>query len=104
MGLILGFIFAAIEALIDLGKKVIRLAKKEEDGKLEWENVSSFVLGWILFWLFGIDLLAFIGLTFAVVMPAWVYSVLVSFFGAVITVRWTGNLNGLVEWIQGLKG
>lgn len=99
---ILFVILALVESFIELVKMGVK-TKNAEKGGLGWVHLVAFVSGWLLLWLFGIDILLFAGLVMAVNVPAWAGPIISAFFGAVLIVRYTGNLHGLLDWLNGLK-
>lgn len=94
------YILLVLTAFIEALVYVVKMVK---EGEQTWKHIFAFFGSGLLLWLFGIDLVAMVGLTFAVVLPVWLYTVLTSFFGAVLIVRYSGNVNDLFDWVNGLR-
>lgn len=89
-------LIALVEALIH----VISMVKEKET---TWKTITAFVGAFVLLWLFGVDLIAEVGLSFAVDLPEVANTILTSFFGAVLVTRYSGNVNDLFDWVNGLR-
>ncbi len=72
-------------------------------GEMNKKQIISFFVGGILLFMFGIDVLTFLGLEFAEVVPLWLGSIVSALIGAVLIFRFSGNFNDLFDWINGLR-
>ena len=70
-------------------------------GEMKKKQIVAFFVGGILLFMFGIDVLSFLGLTFAEVVPAWLGSAVSALIGAVLAFRWSGNINDILDWVNG---
>lgn len=72
-------------------------------GEMKKKQIISFFVGGILLFMFGINVLSFLGLNFADVVPAWLASFVSALIGAILAFRWSGNINDLLDWVNGLR-
>ena len=86
--------FFLIEALIEVVKKLV-------DG-FDWEVVVSFALGGLGAVFFGIDLFAYLAVPAAINIP-WLVLVVNAIFLGILTARYSGELNALLEILKGFK-
>ena len=73
------------------------------DGGWNKKNVAAFLIGGFFFWLFGVDLVAWLGLEYAVSISETFASVISAVVGAVLIFRFSGNFNDLFDWLNGLR-
>jgi len=71
------------------------------DREVKTKQIIAFFVGGIFLFLFGIDLLQYMGLTFAEMVPVWVGQVVSYIVGALLIFRFSGNFNDLFDWLNG---
>ena len=95
-----------LEILLVVGlliEAVIEAFVQAFDGALNKKQIIAFFVGGILLWAFGIDVVLYLGLVYAPVIPVWVGQIISAFVGAVLIFRFSGNFNDLWEWLNGLR-
>ncbi len=92
--LVLAVLFFLVESLIEMVQKVIE--------EFDWRILIAFALGGGGAFFFGFDLLGYLGAAPAIDMPGVVEAVN-SFFVGVLVARYSGELNALLEILQGFK-
>ena len=92
--LVLAVLFFLVESLIEMIQKVIE--------EFDWRILIAFVLGGGAAFFFGINLFDYLGAQPAIEYPG-VIAAVNSFFVGVLVARYSGELNALLEILQGFK-
>ena len=96
-------VFYILVVLAAFFEALVKLVDMVKEGEQNWKHIAVFFGSGIFLWLFGVDLLSEVGLAFTVELHEVVYTVLSAFFGAVIVTRYSGNVNDILDWLNGLR-
>ena len=92
--LVLVVMFFLVEATIELIKILVT--------KFEWEVVVAFAFGVLMTFYTGIDLFAYLEIPSAIEIP-WLVVTINALFIGVLTARYSGEVNTLLDILKGLK-
>lgn len=90
----------AIVVLVEAVIEAVTMVKESFNVKM----IVAGVLGALAAWFFGLDILGFIGLEAAEKIPEIVVQIFNPLLLGVVFLRYSGSLNDLLEWVNGLRG
>lgn len=87
-------LFFLIEAIVEVAQKLVE--------EFHWKALAAFLLGALGAVFFGIDLFSYLGVPAAIEIP-WLVIVINALFVGVLVARYSGEINALLEILQGFK-
>lgn len=79
------------------------VAQIKEQG-VNWQKITAFVVGGLLSFLFGLDVLSYVGLDIQDNLPPVVGDILNPIFLGIMMARYSGAINDLLDWLNKLRG
>jgi len=70
--------------------------------RFDWKMVFAGIIGGLFTFLFNLDLLGYLGIQIAFDLP-WLHTLLNVVILGVVIMRYSGNLNDVLEWVKALR-